>query len=127
MILLIKSLQELNADVRTYLDPHCLVLLLQDVDDLQQDLFRLLVELYVRKGTTFFWCGLLALCDELQGLDIAEEEVLLGPAVHIIGHFVRTEVGDQDLLCSYHKLHASQPLEIFKDDQRILLRQSLYN
>lgn len=45
MILHIKSLQELNTDVRTYLDPHCLMLLLQDVDHLQQDLFRLLVEL----------------------------------------------------------------------------------
>lgn len=107
MILLIKSLQELNADVRTYLDPHCLLLLLEDVDHLQQDLFRLLVELLVKKRGTFFWCGLFAFSDELERLDIAEEEVLLGPAVHIIGHLVGTEVGDQDLLCSDHKLHAS--------------------
>ena len=54
MILLIKSLQELNADVRTYLDPHCLLLLLEDVDHLQQDLFRLLIELLVRKRVLSF-------------------------------------------------------------------------
>lgn len=69
------------------------MLLLQDVDHLQQDLFRLLVELLIRWDCTFFWCGLLAFSDKLEGLDIAYEEILLGPAVHIISHFVGTEVG----------------------------------
>ena len=67
---------------------------------------------------------MLAFSDELQGLHVSQEVVFLGPSVHIIGHLVWTEVGNQYLFGPDHELDAAQPLKIFQHNKGVILRKA---
>lgn len=47
--------------------------------------------------------------NELQCLNVSKEIVFLGPSIHIVSHFVRTEVRDKYFLCADDELDASKP------------------
>ena len=70
---------------------------------------------------TLFWSCLLSFCYELKGFYVSQKIVLFGPSIHIICHFVGTEVRNQNFLWFYHKLNTSQSFKIFENNQSVFL------
>lgn len=68
---------------------------------------------------------MVSLRDELQGLHIADQVVFLGPLVHVVGHLVRAEVRDEELLLAEGELNAAQFLEFLHNDNDVFLGEAL--